>query len=397
MHRSYTSLAVILAALAAIGPFSIDTYLPAFHAMEASLGTSRYAVQQTLTIYMVMFAVMVLWHGALSDGFGRRRVLVVAMAVFTLASVLCMLAPSIEWMWAGRALQGMSAGAGMVIGRAIVRDVLDGPDAQRMMSQVVMMFALAPAVAPIIGGWILVFADWRAIFAFLALYGLVMTVVCRQVLPETLPPEKRQPLHPVHLARAYGQVLRKPAFLLLVGALALNFNGFFIYVLSAPTFLVDHLGQSPQAFAWLFVPAMGGLLVGSWLSGRVAGHWTPRRSVAVGYAVMALAAVGNLAVSQWLAPGLPQSVMPLACYTLGMSLTMPALTLMALDLFPLRRGLAASCQSFMQMALNALTAAVTAPLLWGSVQTLSLGMVMYLVLGALAASAALYRSAVARA
>ena len=393
MHRSYTQLAIILAALAAIGPFSIDTYLPAFHAMEVDLGTTRYAVQQTLTLYMVMFAVMVLWHGALSDGFGRRRVLVVAMAMFTLASVLCAVAPSIEWIWVGRALQGMSAGAGMVIGRAIVRDVLDGPDAQRLMSHVVMMFAVAPAVAPIIGGWILLITDWRAIFAFLALYGLVMTVVCHRVLPETLPPDKRQPLHLGDLARAYGQVLRKPAFLLLTGALALNFNGFFIYVLSAPTFLVDHLGRSPQAFAWLFVPAMGGLLVGSWLSGRVAGHWSPGRSVTTGYAVMIVAALSNVVVSTAMTPGLPQSVAPIALYTLGMSLTMPNLTLMALDLFPLRRGLASSCQSFMQMAVNALTAAVTAPLLWGSVQSLSLGMVIYLVLGAGAAGAVFYRMA----
>ncbi|MBT0960074.1 multidrug effflux MFS transporter [Denitromonas iodatirespirans] len=389
MHPTYTRLAIILASLAAIGPFSIDTYLPAFHAMEADLGTSRYAVQQSLTVYMLTFAVMVLWHGALSDGFGRRRVLVVAMGLFTLASVVCALAPSIEWVWIGRALQGVSGGAGMVIGRAIVRDVLDGPDAQRMMSQVVMMFALAPAVAPVIGGWILLFADWRAIFAFLALYGGVVTVVCRQVLPETLPPEKRQPLHPLPLARAYGAVLRKPAFLLLTGAQALNFNGFFVYVLSAPTFLVDHLGRSPQAFAWLFVPAMGGLLAGSWLSGRVAGHWSPHRSVAVGYAVMGVAALANLLISALMAPGLPHSVAPLALYTLGMSLTMPALTLMALELFPLRRGLASSCQSFMQMALNAVTAALTAPLLWGSVQTLSLGMAAYLSLGALAAAAVL--------
>lgn len=396
MHPSYTRLAIILASLAAIGPFSIDTYLPAFHAMEADFGTSRYAVQQSLTVYMMTFAVMVLWHGALSDGFGRRRVLVVAMAMFTLASVLCMLAPSIQWVWVGRALQGMSAGAGMVVGRAIVRDVLDGADAQRLMSQVVMMFALAPAVAPVIGGWILLFADWRGIFAFLAVYGGIMTMVCRQVLPETLPPDKRQPLHPVHLARAYAEVLRRPAFLLLTGALALNFNGFFIYVLSAPTFLVDHLGRSPQAFAWLFVPAMGGLLAGSWLSGRVAGHWTPRRSVAVGYGLMAVAALANLLISTLMAPGLPQSVAPLALYTLGMSLTMPALTLMALELFPLRRGLASSCQSFMQMALNAITAALTAPLLWGSVQTLSLGMIAYLVLGALAAGTALRRGAAAR-
>lgn len=381
-------LAVILAALASIGPFSIDAYLPAFHAIGEGLSADRYDVQLTLSAYLLPFAFMVLWHGPLSDRFGRRNVILIAMAVFGAASMVCALAPSIEWLWIGRALQGMSAGAGVVVGRAVVRDVYAGSEAQRLMSQVMMIFAIAPAIAPIIGGWILALAGWQAVFGFLAVFGALLLASTWRYLPETLPVEQRQSVHPVNLGRGYLAVLRSPAFLCISGAVALNFNGFFLYVLSAPTFLVEHLGLSPQAFAWLFVPAMAGLLGGSWLSGRLAEQWRPSRTIRTGFVIMALAALGNTGFHLLSPPSLPASIVPIPIYTFGMAMAMPSLSLIALDLFPVRRGLASSCQTFMQMALNALTAAVTAPLLWHSAVSLSLGMVGHLLLGIVAALAA---------
>lgn len=377
----HSFLALILAALATVGPFSIDTYLPAFHAIAEDLGASQVQVQQTLAAYMVPFAFMALWHGALSDALGRRRVLVVAMLLYAAASVVCMLAPSIEWLWFARALQGMTAGAGMVVGRAVIRDLLDGAEAQRLMSQVTMMFAIAPAVAPLVGGGILLFGGWRSIFAFLALFGLVLAWVSWAMLPETLPPARRQSLHPVKLGKAYLTVFMRLPFLMLVIAVACNFNGFFVYVLSAPVFLIEHLGLSPQAFAWLFVPGVVGMMAGSMLSGRVAGHWSQPRAIAIGFAVMGAAAAFNVVLNMALPPALPWSVLPVMIYTFGMALAMPSLTILALDLFPARRGLASSCQSFMQMALNAFTAAVTAPLLWASTLGLALGMSLYMLMG----------------
>lgn len=388
MTSPHRFIAVVLAALASIGPFSIDAYLPAFHAIGEGLAADRYDVQLTLSAYLLPFAFMVLWHGPLSDRFGRRNVILIAMAVFAAASVGCALAPSIEWLWIGRAIQGMSAGAGVVVGRAVVRDVYEGPQAQRLMSQVMMIFAIAPAIAPIIGGWILALAGWQAVFGFLAVFGTLLLGLTWRFLPETLPLEQRQSLHPVHLGRGYLDVLRSPAFLCLSGAVALNFNGFFLYVLSAPTFLVEHLGLSPQAFAWLFVPAMAGLLGGSWLSARLAEVWRPSRTIRAGFVIMALAALGNVGFHAAYPPSLPASIVPIPFYTFGMAMAMPALSLIALDLFPARRGLASSCQTFLQMALNAVTAAATAPLLWHSAAGLSLGMAGHLVLGLAAALAA---------
>lgn len=375
-------LAPLLAALAAMGPFSIDTYLPAFPAIGTDLGATRIQVQQTLTAYLVPFGFLILWHGAFSDALGRRRVILVTLFLFALSTVVCAVATSIEMLWLGRALQGMCAGSGMVVGRAIIRDVLhDGPAAQRLMSAVAVMFGLAPAIAPVIGGWIFAAMGWRAVFAFLVVFASALLVLCYFFLPETLPQHKRQSLHPAWLARSYLGVFSNGQFLLLSGALALNFSAFFIYVLSAPVFLMQHLRLSPQEFGWMFIPSVAGMMSGSFASGRLAGRLSQRRTIAVGYAVMGTAATINVAINLIMAPGLPQSVLPIVIYNFGMALAMPSLTLLVLDLLPGQRGLISSCQGFVQTTSNSLAASVVAPMLWGSTLALALGMAGLLTLG----------------
>lgn len=378
---------MLLAALSALGPFSIDTYLPSFHEIGEKLQATPLQVQQTLSVYLLAFAMMTLWHGAISDRFGRRRVILAALGLFGLASVGCLVATSIEQLWFWRAMQGVTAGAGIVISRAIVRDLFDGPPAQRLMSQITMMFALAPAIAPVIGGWLQTFFGWRSIFAFLVLSTAALGFACWKLLPETLPREKRQSLQPAYLGRSYFKVLTSPRFLFACAALSLNFLGFFIYVLSAPTFLMKHLGVPETGFLWLFGPAMSGLMGGAWLSGRLAGKRSPEKTIGLGYLLMVSAAIFNVSLNLALPPGLPWSVMPIFVYTLGMSLAMPSLTLLALDPFPEQRGLAASCQTFFQSGANSIAAGLIVPLLWGSTLTLSLGMAGLLGLGGLGAFA----------
>ena len=373
--------------MSALGPFAIDTYLPSFHDIGASLQATPIQVQQTLSAYLAAFAAMTLWHGALSDRFGRRRITLLALALFAVASAGCAFATRIEQLWFWRAMQGVTAGAGIVISRAIVRDLFDGAQAQRLMSRIIMMFALAPAVAPVIGGWLQTLFGWRSVFAFLVLLTATVWLACWKLLPETLPPEKRQSLQPAYLGRTYWKVMTSPPFLLACAALSLNFAGFFIYVLSAPMFLMTHLGLPETAFLWLFGPAMGGLVSGSWLSGRLAGRISAGRTIALGYLVMSVAALINLGINLALPPALPWSVLPLFVYTLGMALAMPSLTILALDPFPEQRGLAASCQTFFQSGFNSLAAALIAPALWGSTLTLALGMAGLMMLGGIAALA----------
>ncbi len=384
-RRETRGIAILLASLSALGPFSIDAYLPSFHEIAEKLHATQLEVQQTLSIYLLSFAVMTLWHGAIADRFGRRKVILVAVGLFAVASAGCMFATRIEHLWFWRAMQGITAGAGIVISRAIVRDLYDGAPAQRLMSQITMMFALAPAIAPVIGGWLQTLFGWRSVFAFLVVSTAALWLACWKLLPETLPLEKRQSLRPAYLGAAYLKVMTSPPFLFVCAAVSLNFAGFFIYVLSAPVFLMTHLGVPETGFLWLFGPAMAGMVVGAGLSGRLAGKISPSRTIFLGYLVMGSAAAFNLILNLTLPPGLPWSVMPIFVYTTGMSLAMPSLTLFALDPFPAQRGLAASCQTFFQSGFNSLSAALIVPALWGSTLTMAFGMAGLLLLGGLAA------------
>jgi DHA1 family bicyclomycin/chloramphenicol resistance-like MFS transporter len=377
-------LAAIVAALSIIGPFTVDTYLPAFPAMAEGLGATPVQLQQTLSFYLAPFAFMMLWHGALADALGRRRVLLAALAVYVAASLFCAMAGSIEMLLLGRVLQGLSAGAGMVIARAVVRDLHEGPAAQRLIAHAGMMFAIGPVVAPLVGGWILAFFGWHAIFIFLGLYGAGLFAAIWFLLPETLTPEHRQSLHPVKLGRAYLDVFSHPRFLALAFAISFNFGGFVLYVMSAPKFLMEHLGVSAQGFLWLFGPAMVGMVSGNYLSSRLAGKVSHGRTVGAGYVIMTLGAVSNVAMNYWLPPSLPSAVLPLAIYVFGLAVGMASLSLCIMDLFPERRGLASSCQGAMQTGMNAVVASVLVPLVWDSTLSMALAMLAFLVLGVFA-------------
>lgn len=384
IDQTHRGLAVMLAALSAVGPFSIDAYLPSMKEIGQAFGVTPVVMQQTLTAYMVPFAAMTLWHGAISDALGRRRVTLVAIAIFLLASVGCALAWGIESLLFFRALQGMTAGVGMVIGRAIVRDVLQGHAAQRLMSHVSLVFAIAPAVAPVIGGWLHVWFGWRSVFAFLVLFTAVVLIGCWRYLPETLPLDRRQPLNPAYLLRAYWSVLKNGPFVALVLAVTFNFAAVFLYVVSAPAFLIDQLHVAETGFLWLFGPITAGLVIGAWTSGRVAGRIAASRTVGWAYAIMVTAVVGNVVFHLVAPPSLPWSVLPLFVYFTGSALAMPSLTLMALDIFPEQRGLASSCQSFVQTTGNAVATAVIAPLVWGTTISLALGQAAMLAVGLMA-------------
>ncbi|MDE2300606.1 MAG: Bcr/CflA family efflux MFS transporter, partial [Burkholderiales bacterium] len=178
-------LAVLLACLGMLGPFSIDTYLPAFTGIASAIGATPVQMQQTLSAYLFGFALMNLFHGALSDSFGRRPVVLWGLAVFTLASIGCAMSQQIGALVLFRALQGMSAGAGIVVSRAVIRDMYPPADAQRVMSQVTIYFGVAPAVAPMVGGFLFVHASWHAIFWFLTAVGALLWVANWRLLPET--------------------------------------------------------------------------------------------------------------------------------------------------------------------------------------------------------------------
>lgn len=377
------SLPYLLAALTALGPFTIDTYLLAFPAIGADLNATQLQVQQTMTAYLATFTFMMLWHGAIADALGRRRVILAGLVMYFLSTLFCLFATSIEWLWIGRGLQGACAGTGFVVSRAIVRDLYDGALAQRLMARIGMLFGIAPAIAPVVGGAIFSLLGWRGIFGFLACYASAVWVLCWYHLPETLPVDKRQSLHPVSLWRGYRGILGSGEFLRLCFAQSLIFNGVFIYILAASAFVIGHLRLTPQSFAWLFVPVVLGMVAGNYVSSRFAGKLTQRRSIAIGFLLMAAAATWNVAYNLHGLPSVPWAVLPLAFYNLGMFLAMISLQMLALDLFPDRRGMASSCQGTVQNGVTTLVAGVVVPLLWDTTLHMALGMTAFMVAGGL--------------
>ena len=379
--RATLLLAAMLAGLATLGPFSIDTYMPSFPAIGRALNASPIEIQQTLSAYLLPFSCMMLFHGALTDSFGRRPVIIVGLLVFIAASIGCALAQSLPQLLAFRALQGMSAGTGMVAGRAMIRDIYAGHQAQRVMSMVTMIFGLAPAVAPVIGGWLEVWLGWRAIFVFLTLFASLLWLGCYLQLAESLPSEKRQAFNIRNLIVNYVKLFSSVRFGLLSSAIALNFAGFFLYIASAPAVIYELLKLNENQFAWLFVPAISGVVFGAFLSGRLAGKVSPRRTIRYGYSIMFTAAAFNVFYNFVSAPALPWTVLPVMVYTIGMSLAMPSITLLLLDLFPDNRGLAASLQAAQQSFFTGLASGLLSPYLSWSGLALAAGMAALVVSG----------------
>ena len=375
------ALAALLALLGMLGPFSIDTYIPAFSGIAQAIGATPVEMQQTLSAYLFGFAFMNLFHGALSDSFGRRPVVLWGIAVFTLASVGCALSETIGQLVLFRALQGLSTGAGWVVSRAVIRDMFPPDQAQKVMSQVTIYFGVAPAIAPIIGGWLFVHAGWHSIFWFLTGVGVVLWLANWKLLPETLHATQRQPFNVRNLMRGYWQLGSSPRFLLLALASGIPFNGMFLYVLSAPAFLGDHLGLAPTQFFWFFLITISGIMAGSFASGRLAGRIPPKRQIRWGFIVMVVVSLANTAANLMFTPRVEWALIPIALFSFGWALMVPVVTLLVLDLHPERRGMASSLQAFIGSAANGLVAGAIAPLVMHSTRQLALASLAMMSVG----------------
>lgn len=357
-------MAILLGGLAMFGPFSIDTIFPAFPQMAAQLGADKIAMQQTISVYLLAYALMSIVHGPLSDAIGRRRVILGGLLVFTLASVGCALSFDLKTLLFFRALQGLSAGVGLIVGRAAIRDLYQGDDAQRLMSQVSMIFGIAPAIAPIVGGWILGWGAWPVIFWFLAGFSVLLLLSTALWLPETHPREARVALAPRRMLRDYVYIFLNPRFQRLAAASSLTFAGLFLYIASAPDFVMELLQLNERQFGWLFIPTIGGMTLGAFVSGRAAGRISGVRQVGIGFACCGVAALGNVGYNAWVASmALPWAVLPIAVAAFGVALIFPIVTLAILDMYPRQRGASSSLQAFTSLVLNALVAGVLSPLL----------------------------------
>ncbi len=377
------ALAILLAMLGMLGPFSIDTYLPAFGAIAGSLHATPVEMQQTLSAYLFGFAFMNLFHGALSDSFGRRPVILGGLVLFTLASIGCALSQTVGHLIFFRALQGLSTGAGVVVSRAVIRDMFPPADAQRVMSQVTIFFGIAPAIAPMIGGVLSEYLGWHSIFWFLVAVGVVLIIANLRLLPETLHVKDRQPFHLKHLLNGYAALLSDPRFFLLALASGVPFNGLFLYILGAPAYLGDVLHLKPTQFFWFFAMSISGIMVGSWLSGRMAGKVAPKNQIMQGFRIMVAVSVFNIAANLLFKAEAWWALWPIALFALGWALMVPVVTLLVLDLHPDRRGMASSLQSVVGSVANAVVAGAVAPLVMHSASGMAIMSAAFLLVGLL--------------
>jgi len=366
-------LTLVIALLTMIGPFSIDTYLPSFPAIEAEFNVSRALLSQSLAFYLAAFSISTLVWGPLSDRLGRRMVVMLSLFLFLFASLGCALASNYGQFLFFRLLQGVASGGGLAAGRTMLRDVYPPQEAQRALARAMMLFAMAPAVAPVIGGWLHDAFGWRSVFYFLSLYSALILVAFIVWITETLPISMRQSFHPLNVARVYGHTLIHRRFQSLVFMIACYFGGLFLYIVGAPTVIFDFLKLGVNDFAILFVPMVGGIIFGAWLSGRLAHHWHGERTVSLAITLMILGAALNAVQALFLAPQTLTTVIPLVFYSTGVGIAMPAITVLALDCFPKNRGAASAVQGSVQTMSNALIASLAVPMLGHYPQWMALG------------------------
>lgn len=365
--RPTLGITLLLASLSMVSPLSTDTFLPSFPTIAAEFNLTPWEVQQIITAYLLPFAFFALVHGPMSDALGRRRVVIGGLVLYTIGSIGCFVAPTFGSLLAFRVLQGMAAGIGPSVSRAVVRDLFEGAAAQKLMSSMVMVFSLAPAIAPVLGGWVHVALGWRWVFGMLVVLGLALLLACALLFPETHPPSKRSHFHPVSLARSAWHVATGPAFAMLAFSAGLAMASLFIYIGAAPVIILERWHLAETQFHYLFIPVVLGLMSASYASGRIAGRVTRERQLKMGFGMLA-ASTAAVSVAQLFVPQLPVTVMQLYLFVLasGAQLTYPVLTLEMIDMHPLARGAAASVQTFVALGVGAVAMGMIAPLLHGN-------------------------------
>jgi MFS transporter, DHA1 family, multidrug resistance protein len=368
------ALILLLAALSMIGSLSYDAYLPALPAIAGDLMVSLAVAQQSLTIYMFAFATMTLFYGTLSDSFGRRPVILIALALYLAGTIGVGCSATLAWLMFFRLVQGACAGAGSVICNAIINDIFEGREAERMTSYVSTLFCLAPAIAPIFGGYVQVWLGWRAIFLFIAIFAAVLLAICWRRLPESLPREKRHAFHFKIIVANYWQVARHGDFLMQSAGNALAYSGLMLYIGSAPAFIFNILHLKATDFGWLFIPLIGGLTLGSVTAGRMSHRFSGATTIRVGYVILVLSAVINVVYCAFCPVTVPWATLPVAIATFGAAMAGPAMTVRSLSLLPQVRGMASSLLTFTFMMLFSIGSGVFGPLLFGSALHLALGM-----------------------
>jgi DHA1 family bicyclomycin/chloramphenicol resistance-like MFS transporter len=364
MLRSGTfALTALLAALSAIGPLTTDMYLPSLPDIARQLGSSTAHVQLTISAYLIGFAVGQILYGPVSDRHGRKPVLLAALALYCVASLVCVLSTSIEMLIAARFVQALGGSGGIVLARAIVRDLHSGARAGRELSLIGSVMALAPVLAPIAGGVLQTAFGWRSIFVTLVAAGLAAAVVVWLQLPETLARRAAEPVSVAGMLKSYRAVARHPAYLAYLGLATTSYAGLFAWISGASFVLQNLYGLSPFSFGLAFAVGSLGYMTGTTLAARLVMRLGIDGIVGLGSCTLALGGLGAVAA---LALGFGSAfslVLPVAVYLAGLGMVLPQAIAGAMTPFPDRAGAASALLGFIQQSAAALCGALVGWLL----------------------------------
>ena len=366
MIQSIMRPALVLGLMSAIGPFAIDMYLPAMPAIGTALGTDAAGMQLTLTAYFLAFGVAQLIYGPWADQAGRKPPLYAGLSLFALGTVLCIFAPSLGWLIAGRFVQGLGGAALGVVTRAIVRDMMTGAEATRLMAAIMLVFSVSPMLAPLAGSFILQFTGWHGLFvALLAACG-VSALLLTFLQPETLAPENRRPLNAGFLLRGTAELFRDRSYLLLTFIGGFGFASFMIFLAAATYVYTQSFGLTPTQFSLAFA-ANAIFFFGGSQCASLAGRRFGVHRMLVAAAVWFFLADGLLLVLTLAGvAGLVPMVLLLGLGNLGLGLIIPTVMVLALDAQGEKAGLASSMGGTLQMLTGAAMAGAVGPFLDGT-------------------------------
>jgi len=359
------ALTALLSLLTALGPLAVDMYLPSFPDIARLLATDAATVQLTLSLYMVSYAIGQLVYGPLSDRYGRLPVMRAALAIYCVASLACALAPDIGLLLAARMLQALGSSGAIVLARAIVRDLYSGARAGRELSLMGAIMALAPVLAPMIGGVLQSAFGWRSHFVLHMAIGLTAAAVVWRKLPETMT-SATGPLSPRAILAAYAEIGRNRAVLAYVGMLAVSFAGVFAWISGSSFVLQEIYGLSALAYGLAFAAASGGYLAGTAVATRIVQSLGLDRTIGIGAAALAAGGLGALAAIPFGGTSPIPLVAAMALYAAGMGLVQPQTIAGAMMPFPQRAGTASSLLGVAQMVCAALSGAIVGNFLGAS-------------------------------
>ena len=366
------ALTALLAMLTAVGPMSVDFYLPSLPEIGRLLAAPPPQVQLTLSGYLLFFACGQIVYGPISDRYGRKPVLLMALALYTAVGLGCAFAASIEALIVLRCLQALGVAACPVLARAMVRDLYHGVRAGRELARMGAITALAPVIAPTIGGLLQWGFGWRASFLGMSAMGLCTLLLVGLLLPETMRQERRQPLAPAAVLRSFGGFLRHPTYRIYLAIVAASYGGLFAWISGSSFVLQDLYGLSPLAFGIVFAAGTLGYGAGTLIAAQLVGRIGIDRTIVCGGLALAGGGIA-MAVAVWLDFGSPIAlVLPIALYLCGLGLAMPQSVAGALMPFPERAGAASSLMGFMQQTLASAIGIGVGQMLGGSALPLAL-------------------------